>query len=119
MRSFFYGNSFPGLLLLLVSVYLPLAGAEMLPEPLSLEKALSFADSNHPDLQLADANLALAVSERMEVTTSNDVDAYFEIAPYTSKPTTNDQFLNDSYLRFSVTKTLYDFGYHVRITKRA
>ena len=111
MRSFFYGNSFSGLLLLMASVYLPLAGAEMLPEPLSLEKALSFADSNHPDLQLADANLALAVSERMEVATSNDVDAYFEIAPYTSKPTTNDQFLNDSYLRFSLTKTLYDFGY--------
>jgi outer membrane protein TolC len=95
----------------MLSVYLPLASAEMLPEPLSLAKALSFADSNHPDLQLADANLALAVSQKMEVATSNDVDAYFEIAPYTSKPTTNDKFLNDSYLRFSLTKTLYDFGY--------
>lgn len=92
-------------------LYIPLVSAEMLPSPLTLSKALSFASSNHPDLLLADANLAYAVSQRLEAGTNNSVDAYFEIAPYTSNPTTNDKFLNDSYIRFSVTKKLYDFGY--------
>jgi len=83
-----------------------------LPSPLTLTKALSFADADHPDVLLADANLAYAESRRLEVGSSNDVDAYIELAPYTSIPSTNDHFMNDSYLRFSVTKTLYDFGYN-------
>jgi outer membrane protein TolC len=85
--------------------------AEGLPSPLTLVKALSLADSDHPDLQLADANLEVAVSRRLEVEKNNDVEAFFEAGPYASNPTTNDHFLNDSYLLFSVTKTLYDFGY--------
>ena len=89
----------------------PQAYAEPLPSPLSLSKALSLANNSHPDLLLVDANLAYAVSEREGVGSTNDIDVYFEIAPYSSSPSTNDQFTNDSYLRFSATKTLYDFGY--------
>ena len=85
--------------------------AEVLPSPLTLDTALSLSDSSHPDLQLANANLAVAVSRRLEVGSNNDVEAYFEVGPYASNPATNDHFLNDSYLLFSVTKTLYDFGY--------
>lgn len=97
--------------LLGVCFYAIQVSAETLPAPLSLSQALSFADSAHPDLQLADANLAYAITTRQQAESTNDVDAYFEIAPYISNPTTNDRFLNDGYLRFSVTKTLYDFGY--------
>jgi len=97
--------------LIIVNLCAPLAYAESLPTPLSLSKALSLANNSHPDLLLADANLAYAVSEREGVGSTNDVDVYFEIAPYTSSPSTNEQFTNDSYLRFSATKTLYDFGY--------
>jgi len=84
---------------------------ELLSSPLSLERALSLADDEHPELVLADANLALAKSQRLEADTHNDLDAYFELAPYTAVPSTNDHFMNDSYLRLSVSKTLYDFGY--------
>jgi len=87
------------------------ASSENLPTPLTLATALSHADSAHPELSLADAELAYAVSRRLEVETRNDLDAYIEIAPYTSEPSTRNDFLNDSYLRFSVKKTLYDFGY--------
>lgn len=99
------------ILTMLSPLHISPAVAEALPSPLSLEKALSLVDPNHPDLLLADANLAYAVSKRLEVETSNNVDAYFEIAPYSSKPTTNNKFLDDGYIRFSVTKTVYDFGY--------
>ena len=97
--------------LITVNLCTPLAYAEPLPTPLSLSKALSLANNSHPDLQLADANLAYAVSEREGIGSTNDIDVYFEIAPYSSSPSTNDQFTNDSYLRFSATKTIYDFGY--------
>ena len=91
--------------------YTSLLYAEALPSPLSLSKALSLANNSHPELLLADANLAYALSERESVGSSNDIDAYVELAPYTSSPSTNDKFSNDSYLRFSVSKTIYDFGY--------
>lgn len=86
-------------------------GKQPFDSPLSLSKALSFADAGHPELQLADAELAFARSQRLEVETNNDLEAYFELAPYASMPSTNDHFKNDSHLRLSVTKTLYDFGY--------
>jgi outer membrane protein TolC len=79
--------------------------------PLTLEKALSFADSDHPDLSLVDADLAYAVSRKLQVDTTNSLDAYVELAPYLSEPTTGNEFLSDSYVRLSVSKTLYDFGY--------
>lgn len=87
------------------------ARADQLSAPLTLAKALSFADSDHPELSLVDADLAYAVSTRLDVDTSNNLDAYLEVAPYMSEPTTGNEFLSDSYIRLSVSKTLYDFGY--------
>ena len=85
--------------------------AENLPAPLTLAKALSYADSDHPELSLVDAELAYAVSRKLHVETKNNLDAYVEVAPYLSEPTTRDEYLSDSYIRLSVSKTLYDFGY--------
>ncbi|MDT8281891.1 MAG: TolC family protein, partial [Gammaproteobacteria bacterium] len=93
------------------SFCLSVAAAEALPSPLTLEQALAFSDTSHPALLLADADLAYAVSQKMATESSSDIDAYVEIAPYISYPTTSSEFKNDSYLRLSVSKTLYDFGY--------
>lgn len=87
------------------------AAGEALPNPLSLNKALSYANTDHPNLSLADAQLAHAVSRKLQVETINNIDAYIELAPYAAIPSTNDNFVNDSYARLSITKTLYDFGY--------
>lgn len=98
---------------LLLAVYLhaqPIY-AELLPVPLTLDKALMLADANHPQLVLADADLAYAISQRAEIGSNNDIDANLVITPLIAKPTTGDKFLGDSYLRLSLTKTLYDFGY--------
>ena len=87
------------------------ARADNLSAPLTLATALAYADSDHPDLSLADAELAYAVSRKLQVDTTNNLDAYVEIAPYLSEPTTRNEYLSDSYIRLSVSKTLYDFGY--------
>lgn len=101
----------PTIALLTASQVNAIETVQPLDSPLSLSKALSFADKSHPYLLLADAELALARSKQLEVDTDNDLDAYFELAPTAAIPSTNDHFMNDSYLRLSVTKTLYDFGY--------
>jgi len=99
------------LLALVFCVLTAQVSAEELSAPLTLEKALSFADSDHPDLSLVDADLAYALSRKLQVDTTNNLDAYIEVAPYLSEPTTRNEFLSDSYIRLSVSKTLYDFGY--------
>lgn len=90
----------------------PVSG-EALPDPLTLRQALSYAVAGHPNLSLADAQLAQAVSRKLQAETINNVDAYIELAPYAAIPSTrlDDDFINDSYARLSLSKTLYDFGY--------
>jgi outer membrane protein TolC len=99
------------LVLLSFSLFSANINAEQLSGPLTLAKALSFADSDQPELSLVDAELAYAVSRKLQVDTRNNLDAYIEVAPYMSEPTTGNEFLSDSYVRLSVSKTLYDFGY--------
>ena len=95
----------------IVSFFSGAATGEALPNPLTLAHALSYATANHPNLSLADAQLAHAVSRKLQVETINNVDAYIELAPYAAIPSINEDFIGDSYARLSVTKTLYDFGY--------
>lgn len=89
----------------------PQVYGEALPDPLTLNQALSYATAGHPNLSLADAQLGYAVSRKLQVDTINNVDAYIELAPYAAIPSTGEDFTNDSYVRLSVSKTLYDFGY--------
>jgi len=103
----------------IVSFFAGVATGEALPNPLTLAHALSYATANHPNLSLADAQLAHAVSRKLQVETINNVDAYIELAPYAVIPTTNDDFTGDSYARLSVTKTLYDFGYSASLEDSA
>lgn len=105
-------NKLFSLLVLTICFYATEAFSEKLPSPLSLATALSFSDSDHPDLYLADAKLAIATAKKLEAETKNNVDAYIEIAPFSSYPSLEDEFVNDSYARLSLTKTLYDFGYN-------
>ena len=53
------------------------------------------------------------MSRKYQVEADNSFDAYIELAPTMAipSPQVNDEFTNDSYARFSITKQLYDFGY--------
>jgi len=78
MRISFTWRKYFNLLAMTACFYTAQAGGELLPTPLSLSKALSYADTDHPDLLLADAELAYAVSRKLEVETSNDIDVYLD-----------------------------------------
>ncbi|MEN8177023.1 MAG: TolC family protein [Pseudomonadota bacterium] len=87
-------------------------GRESLPSPLSLEQALALADESHPDRELADASLQLAIAERAGVEADDDLELGFSAALSVVDPSPNatDQSANDSWARLGLSKRLYDFG---------
>ncbi len=88
------------------------AGAEPLPEPLSLEQALALSRV-HPALQLARAGVQVARANLDSVLATDDLQLSLtgtlqylepaELSPY--------QEHNDSRLALKLSKVLYDFGY--------
>jgi outer membrane protein TolC len=99
------------LFLLLVPV-LAWADTEPLPEPLSLEFALSQASSEHPQLQIVAAELERARAEQLQAQADTGFEATLSarlrwIGP---QPVSIDQSPDDHRLSLSVNKPLYDFG---------
>lgn len=104
------------LLVLLVLIIGPglIVGAEPVPNPLTLQQALSFADKPHPDLDLihADGVLAMAEYEKASAQYGLTIDANF--VPRTSDPVSgidsDEGYVNDSYAQLRFGRRLYDFG---------
>jgi len=83
-----------------------------LPEPLTLEYALSLADEPHPDLQLAQAGVDSAKADEAQAESATGWNARLEAqARWVQPPAISpDQRHNDSRVGLVVTKDLYDFG---------
>lgn len=96
------------------SVYLHAAEppAAPLPDPLSLEYALSLAEEPHPDLEQAQADLDQAEAVRLAVEAQMGVNMGVEARAQWVEPAQQapDQSNNDSSAVFYVQKRLYDFG---------
>lgn len=90
----------------------PAQKPEPLPEPLTLAKALEFADEPHPDLQIAEARIQAAEAELAGAQAGNDLDVYIDGAlAYVDPPDyALDQTNDDHRLTLNVDKVLYDFG---------
>jgi outer membrane protein TolC len=85
---------------------------EPLPEPLTLEYALSLVDAPHPELQQRQAELDTARAVEQEVDAGTGWNTYLEgRLRYIEPPATViDQSRDDHRLGLFVDKTLYDFG---------
>lgn len=99
----------------LLAIALPGRAAETpaaLPDPLTLEHALSLADAPHPDLLDAQARLDLAEAARMAVDAQMGVNVGIEARAQWVDPSdiNGDQSNNDSSAAFFMHKRLYDFG---------
>lgn len=83
-----------------------------LPEPLTLEYALSLADEAHPDLERMAAERDLAEAEYLQADSSTGVNTSLEATArwVDPSPLSPDQKHNDSRVELSVRKRLYDFG---------
>lgn len=87
--------------------------AEPLPQPLSLEQALTLAALGHPLLDAADAVEADAVARLQAVASEDDSYLVMEgsLAYIEPAELSNFQQRNDSRLSLRLEKRLYDFGY--------
>lgn len=103
-------------LALSLAICLPLrlpAELPALPEPLTLEYALSLADDPHPDLLAAAADRDLARAERDLAASITGLTASINAEAKWIEPSEYafDQSQNDSQAHLRVRKRLYDFGY--------
>ena len=86
--------------------------SKALPEPLTLDVALSLIDQQHPDLQYVDADLQSARSNLQQTLSNNDLTIRLKadarwIEPSSLAPNQSNE---DHRLGLYVNKTLYDFG---------
>jgi len=83
-----------------------------IPEPLTLNDALMFAEEPHPSLSTANLNLQTAMNIKREAETENDFNAYLEgsLSYVEPSPLLENQANNDSRAGIVVSKTIYDFG---------
>ncbi len=94
--------------------------ADALPEPLTLEYALSLADDLHPDLLAAAADTDIARAQRDRAVSAYGLNAGVSAEAKWIDPAeyADDQSQNDSRASLILSKRLYDFG-HTRASVAA
>ncbi|VAW40808.1 hypothetical protein MNBD_DELTA04-1536 [hydrothermal vent metagenome] len=90
----------------------PAARQAPLPDPLTLTKALSYADAPQPELDLARAAVDSARAGVLDAASSSGVRSYLELTPQWVNPSSDPScgLIDDSNVRLLLTKRLYDFG---------
>lgn len=85
-----------------------------LPDPLTMEYALSLADAPHPLLDQAGARLDAARAEQLQVDAIDNVKVDLELAARLIEPSPSVDEIepsnNDSWAKLRIHKRLYDFG---------
>ena len=82
-----------------------------LPGTLTLEAALATAESDHPDLLIAQAERDSALADERIANSHQDTSVSFEGILRSGRPTIGGQdFASDNSIRLTARKTLYDFG---------
>ncbi|MGD8782861.1 MAG: TolC family protein [Thioalkalispiraceae bacterium] len=83
-----------------------------LPDPLTLEHALSLADEAHPDLLLKDAEILSAEASRQSIEAANNLNLDLDISAYSAQQPSGFIGRQD-HVRAGIiaSQTFYDFGY--------
>jgi len=86
---------------------------KILPDPLTLEYALSLADEAHPDLLIQDARILNAQASKDSIEASTGFGVTLDLGAYVTDEDRLQTFKSRDHLRAGVivSKTLYDFGY--------
>lgn len=96
---------------LLLSFHLSFSPAAESTKPLTFAEVLAAADTNHPDLDVIEAERDAAVADELAAGSRRDASLNVEGILRSGKPTTgNGGFSEDNSLRLTGRKPLYDFG---------
>lgn len=89
------------------------AESPVLPDPLTLDYALSLADEAHPDLLLKNAGILEAEAKRKSIEGDVDYDLDLDISVYDTDEVSARTARRQDHVRagFIVSKTFYDFGH--------
>jgi outer membrane protein TolC len=101
--------------------YQTVLAEELLPSPLTLEYALTLADSEHPERSLAEADLlhAQALSDQAMADDDMRLSLTAELRVVDPSKIAADDSHNDSLARLNLSKRLYDFGRTTRAQEAA
>ena len=90
----------------------PTLKAKTLPEPLTLDLALSLIEQDHPNLRFANAGLQLSNSNLEQAKSNNDLSINLSASGRWIEPSVlaTNQEKEDHRAGIFVNKTLYDFG---------
>lgn len=92
-----------------------------LPDPLTLNESLSYADAPSPELDIARADVGSARAGLLEADSNTGVRSYLYIVPQLVDPSTDFSggMTGDSSAQLILTKRLYDFGQSGALTDSA
>ena len=96
----------------LTTVYSAEQKSNALPEPLTLDLALSLIDQQHPDLRFVNAGVLLSNSILQKTLSNNDLTISFKASAGWVEPSAlaSDQSNEDIRTTLTIQKNLYDFG---------
>jgi outer membrane protein TolC len=95
-----------------VSVFASEKTTAKLPDPLTLEYALSLADEAHPDLLLRDADILSADARKKDIEANGGFNVDLDVSAYAAdEDTTHISRQDHVRAGFIASKTFYDFGY--------
>ncbi len=88
------------------------ASQQVIPNPLTLKAVLALAEESHPDVDVQAARVASLRADLDAVKASYGVHAYLNVIPRWVDPAAGagHDLVNDSRVRFSLYRKLYDFG---------
>lgn len=100
---------------------LPARQQSHLPDPLTLNEALSYADSPAPELDAARADVASAMAGVVAAASNTKMRGYLYVTPQVVDPSTDSSrgLTNDTSVQVILTKRLYDFGQTRALTHSA
>lgn len=88
-----------------------------LPDPLTLEQALSLAQEQHPDIAAAKARLLSSQAQLLQAESLTGLQSYLDINAESIKLTETGDIENDSYVQLVIIKPLYDWGHTAALQK--
>lgn len=85
---------------------------EPFPDPLTLEAAFALAERSHPEVDVQHARIASLRADLDAVRSSYGTHAYLNVIPRWADPAAEagHELIDDSRVRFSLYRKLYDFG---------
>ena len=88
-----------------------------LPDPLTLEQALTLSQEQHPDIAAIKARILSSEAKLLQAESHLGLQSYLNINAETIKLSGSEDFENDSYAQLIISKPVFDWGHSTALQK--